>query len=142
MIKTGPIIIIEDDRDDQYILEEAITDLKIENKLVFFGNCPDALRFLETTTEQPFLILSDVNLPGMNGTELRYIINNNEFLRKKSIPFVFFSTTATKDAVEEAYELMVQGYFEKPNKMAEIKKYLKLMFDYWQICLHPNSDFK
>ncbi len=141
MLKTGPIIIIEDDKDDQDLIGEAFQELEIPNRIDFYSNCQKALDYLLTTKEQPFLILSDVNLPGMNGTELRRIINQTEYLRIKSIPFVFFTTTATRGAVMEAYQLMVQGYFQKPMSTGEIKRNLKLIIDYWQNCLHPNSDF-
>ena len=139
MSRVGPIVIIEDDPDDRLILQEAFNDLAIKNNLKFFTACPEVLEYLMTTREQPFIIISDVNLPGMDGTELRRLINENDFLRKKSIPFVFFTTTATKEAVSEAYDLMVQGYFEKPGTMDAVRSTLKMIIDYWLVCKHPNS---
>jgi CheY-like chemotaxis protein len=65
MSKQGPIMIIEDDRDDQYILTEVFSLLKIKNQLKFFENGNKALDYLNTTTDSPFIILSDVNLPGI-----------------------------------------------------------------------------
>jgi CheY-like chemotaxis protein len=140
MSSSGPIVIIEDDPDDQVILKEAFSSLGVKNHQKYFTTCMDALQYLMTTWEQPFLILSDVNLPGMDGTELRRKVNENEYLRKKSIPFVFFTTTASKAAVNEAYDLMVQGYFEKPGTMEDIRKTLQLIIEYWMFCKHPNSD--
>ena len=61
------------------------------------------------------------------------------FLRKKSIPFVFFSTAANKQEIERAYEMMVQGYFKKKNSMDGIKSTLKIIMDYWTLCKHPNN---
>jgi CheY-like chemotaxis protein len=136
----GPIVIIEDDPDDQEILKEVFHELMIPNELKFFKTCPDGLAYLQTTQQQPFLIISDVNLPVMSGIEMRKKINENEYLRKKSIPFVFLSTSANKQAVEQAYDMTVQGFFEKPSSMKELKNIIKTIFHYWQMCRHPNSN--
>jgi len=89
MLRKGPIVIIEDDPDDQEILKEVFDEPQVMNQLKFCKNCPDSLTFLKTTQEQPFLIISDVNLPVTSGIEMRKKINENEHLKKKSIPFVF-----------------------------------------------------
>jgi CheY-like chemotaxis protein len=85
------------------------------------------------------MIISDVNLPGMDGNDIRVIINESDYLRRKSIPFIFLTTSSNKNSVEKAYENMVQGYFIKPNKLPEVKTMIKMMFDYWSNCIRPNS---
>jgi CheY-like chemotaxis protein len=124
-MKNGPIIIIEDDTDDREILNEILQELNYGNKLIFFERCPDALHYLMSTTDKPLIIICDVNIPVMNGLELRRRICENDYLKKKSIPFVFLSTNANPKTVEEAYQMMVQGYFEKPPSIEEIKGVLK-----------------
>ncbi len=139
MALSGPIIIIDDDIDDQEILETVFASLQIENPTVFFSSCEEALRYLETTTDKPFIILCDINLPRMNGFELRQKINEDQFLREKSIPFVFWSTTAHPDAVKKAYDLTVQGFFKKKGNMQDIADEVRIVLDYWKSCVHPNS---
>lgn len=140
MPKSGPILIVEDDHDDQELLKEVFNDLIISNTIRFFSTCLSLLDYLKTTIERPFLIICDINVPQMDGLELRKEINENEFLRKKSIPFIFLTTTSTKSVIEEAYEMMVQGYFVKPNSMQEIKETIKMIIDYWKVCRHPNTE--
>ena len=91
-----------------------------------------------STEEKPFLILSDVHLPGMDGGELKRRITENDYLRKKSIPFVFITTTARAEDVDNAYKMMVQGYFEKEDNMEDMKASLRLVVDYWMRCKHPH----
>lgn len=139
-MNSGPIIIIEGDRDDQDILEEVLKDLNVSNKLVWFQNNGDAFQYLKTTTGQPFLIISTVNLPGESGIEFKQQVDNDPELKKKSIPFIFYSTTADPKFVNEAYlNMTVQGYFVKGNSYQEIKNKLKVIIEYWQYCRHPNS---
>jgi CheY-like chemotaxis protein len=140
MPKSGPILIVEDDHDDQELLKEVFNDLIISNTIRFFSTCLSLLDYLKTTIERPFLIICDINVPQMDGLELRKEINENEFLRKKSIPFIFLTTTSTKSVIEEAYEMMVQGYFVKPNSIQEIKETIKMIIDYWKVCRHPNTE--
>src|SRR4051794_4496413 len=108
---TGPIILIEDDPDDKELIETALKELDIPNKTVWFSNSIDAFEFLKNKDDQPFIIFSDINLPRMTGIEFKKKIDNDPELRRKSIPFVFFSTSADKRAIDEAYtKLTVQGY--------------------------------
>lgn len=135
----GPVIIVEDDLDDQEIYSEAIRIIGIPNEIRFFEGAHTALNYLYTTKEQPFIILSDVNMPAMNGLEFKARIQEDDYLKNKGIPFVFISTNATKQAVVKAHTLSVQGYFQKPNNMEEIKNMLKILFDYWERCKHINN---
>ncbi|HEU4471182.1 MAG TPA: response regulator [Flavisolibacter sp.] len=137
MSKKGPIVIIEDDLDDQSILEEVFGLLEVKNELLFFTNGLKALEHLKVAAEDPFIIISDVNLPGMSGPDLKREINKDPVLREKSIPFVFFTTTASNQAVKDAYEMMVQGYFQKGNSFAELTNALRLIVGYWTLCKHP-----
>jgi CheY-like chemotaxis protein len=140
MSKYGPILIVEDDEDDQHVYGNVISTLNKKNEVVFFSEGQQLLDYLSVTVQKPFLILCDVNLPEMTGLELRRKINENDFLRRKSIPFIFFSTSENRAAVKEAYDLTVQGYFVKDAQYDEIVRQLKLILDYWTSCLHPNKD--
>ena len=42
--------------------------------------------------------------------------------------------------VAAAYLMMVQGYFIKPNSVAELGTMLRLIIEYWKVCKHPNSE--
>lgn len=137
-MKNGPILLVEDDVDDQEIIIEALQTLGVQNEVKTFDNGQKALDFLKIMDKQPFLIISDVNLPVMNGLQLKYEIQNNEYLRTKSIPFIFLSTSGDKKAVEEAFNLQVQGFFVKEISYEGINRQIKGIIDYWKSCRHPN----
>ena len=113
MNKRGPIVIIEDDTDDQEVLSDIFKELNYNNKLIFFADSVQALEYLIETDVEPFLVLSDINMPKLNGMELREKIHNNEDLRLKSIPYLFFSTSAEQRHVIDAYSRSIQGFFCK-----------------------------
>ncbi|RYY97375.1 MAG: response regulator [Chitinophagaceae bacterium] len=139
MSRSGPILVIEDDEDDREIVESIFRELNVPNERVYCANSPDAVAWLLKAETPPFLILSDMNLPGMNGAQLKQLVNGVEALRKKAIPFIFLTTTAERTAVEEAYEEMSQGFFEKPTTMDGFRDLLRMIVAYWKACKHPNS---
>jgi CheY-like chemotaxis protein len=140
MPKSGPIILVEDDPDDEGIMEEVLNELNIDNKLLHFNTSADAFHYLKMTSEQPFIIFCDVNLPEQTGIEFKRQIDEHKELRKKSIPFVFYSTSVNQSFLDEAYtQMTVQGVFKKENSYKKIKKLITVIFDYWQLCKHPNS---
>jgi CheY-like chemotaxis protein len=135
----GPILIIDDDIDDQELIREALVDMEVKNELLIFANGQLVVDYLSTTDkEKPFLILSDVNMPLMNGIQLREHISKNASLSAKDVPFVFLTTTAVEKDVMKAFrELTVQGFFEKGNDFVEFRKTVKRIVEYWIDCKHP-----
>ncbi len=140
MNKKGPILVIDDDRDDRDIMAEVFKKLNYPNKVLYFANGDEAHQYLLATDELSFMILSDVNMPKMSGLELRAAIQANPSLKMKSIPFIFFTTATTKKAVIEAYELSVQGLFIKPSSFRDLENLLQKIIDYWRDCKAP-ADF-
>jgi len=139
MEKGGPIIIIEDDHDDQNLIAEIFKRLKYKNEIIFFNDGELALQHLAQTMVQPFLILSDVNMPKMNGFELRNKIVENEELNMKCIPYIFFTSAAGKKFVEDAYDLSVQGFFIKPTTFKDLENTIRLIVEYWTLCITPGQ---
>jgi len=135
----APIIVIDDDEDDRSLLQEAFNNLHYTNELLFFPDGHKALEFLHNSEITPFLILSDVNMPKLNGFELRDKIKTDIRLHQKCIPYLFFSTAVNKESVIKAYNLSVHGFFQKGNSLKALEKTLKVIMEYWTECAAPNK---
>lgn len=142
MTSKAPIVVIEDDEDDQLFIQEAIKSLALINPVVFFSQGVEAIDYLVVAQEAPLVILCDVNMPAMNGLELRQLIDLNAYLKKKCIPFVFLTTAADQGLVNTAYNMTIQGYFKKERTFAGLQEQMRSILDYWDKCLHPNSRFQ
>jgi CheY-like chemotaxis protein len=140
MPTSGPVIIVEDDADDYELILLAFKSLQVTNEVVFFRNGENVLDYLMHTPKNPFIILCDVNMPGMNGFELREAIIESDYLKKKAVPFIFLSTSDRISDVNKAYKLTVQGYFKKPDNLLELTNELKTIVDYWRHCKHPTKN--
>ena len=136
----GPIIIIEDDEGDKALLEEVFAGLDYRNELIFFEDGQDALDFLNATGKNlsPFLILSDINMPKVNGFELREKIKTDAELNLRCIPYIFFSTAVSQQALIDAYSASVQGFFVKQNNFEKLEKTIIVIMEYWTMCEAPN----
>jgi CheY-like chemotaxis protein len=139
MKKPGPIIVIEDDLEDQELLEETFSILKYPNQVVFFVNGNDAIEYLHRTSVKPMLILSDINMPVINGLEVRKKILASESLKGLGVPFVFLTTGDNKKAVDDAYSLSCAGFFRKPNSMADLRNMISTIVEYWLASYTPGQ---
>ena len=139
MNKNGPVILIEDDADDQFLFKQVFQKLNYPNQVKYFPDGQEALDYLLSTTELPFLILSDINMPRLNGIELREKLHQDAALQLKCIPYLFFSTAASQEMVINAYSLSVQGFFIKQNSIEELEKSILYIMEYWKRCAAPNN---
>ena len=138
MNKIGPIVVIEDDVDDQEILDEIFKNLNYKNPVIYFTDSEEALQFLIDTKIKPFLILSDINMPKLTGFELRQKVHTNEDLNLKCIPYLFFTTTSAQKAIVDAYSQSVQGFFIKANSSDKLESTIRKIIEYWQECEAQN----
>lgn len=137
--KNGPIIIIEDDADDQELIAEVFHKLNYQNKLYFLADGDDAYDHIVASSDKPFLILSDINMPRLSGFALRDKLKTDEKLNHKCIPYLFFSTAGDQKSVIDAYSSSVQGFFMKQTKMSELEKTISVIMEYWRRCAAPND---
>ena len=113
MNKNGLIIVIEDDHDDQFLLSEVFKRLGYLNKVFYFFDGQQALDHLQSTDVTPFLILSDINMPKLDGFALRDKIQIDAALQVRCIPYLFFSTAVSQEMVINAYSKSAQGFFRQ-----------------------------
>lgn len=130
MIKR-PIYIVDNDTDDQDFLSEAFNELGYKNPLLFFRSAEDVVLKLKQLDSVPFLILCDVNLPKVDGFELKAMISKDDTMNFKSIPFIFWSGTASEKQIKKAYDLGAHGFFIKGSSIQELKQSVENIMTYW-----------
>ncbi|WP_128546165.1 response regulator [Larkinella soli] len=138
MEENTPIIFIDDDEDDKLMLTPILKEIAPHLPVLFFDNGQQAIEYLRTSQQRPFIIFSEISLHTMSGLELRRQIEEDPSLRMRAIPFIFFTHPVHRDLVEKAYELTIQGFFEKKQTIDEIRAQLRAIVSYWSNCLHPN----
>ena len=118
------IIIAEDDFDDADVICETFNQNPNFGKVSLVANGEELLNYLkDTANENPDVILTDINMPIINGIEaLQQIFNNNDL---KTIPCFVYSTSINPAYKEKCDALGVKAYLIKPysfEAFAEIPK--------------------
>ncbi len=136
----GKIILVDDDAYEEDFLERALRVNDWNIAIEYFSNVDDALEHLRMNADEVFLIISDIDMPGKNGMDFKKILEDDDYLSQKSIPFVFISHSLSRKKVIKAYRLHVQGFFEKPMTSQGQAAMFEAIVQYWIKCIHPNKD--
>lgn len=139
MRTNGEIIIIEDDKDDIALLGDIFESLGYTNKITFIEDPMDAVPYLSNHEVRPFIIISDINMPKINGFELREEILGNDKISAKCVPYIFLSTSKTPENVLRAYGCHAQGYFKKEDDFAVFRTVIQNIVEYWRTSLTPTN---
>ncbi len=109
------IVMIEDDLGHARLIEKNIRRANISNEISHFADGASAMDYLfseEARLNGPILILLDLNLPDMSGTDILVRVKNDE--RLKRAPVVILTTTDDKQEVQRCYDLGCNVYITKP----------------------------
>jgi CheY-like chemotaxis protein len=127
-----PIVIIEDDIDDRTFICKIIATLPVNRPLLTFTNGQEALDYFTHTQDEPLLVICDINMPLMNGLELRLAMIKQDGIRKKVKAFVFLTTGVSPHSLLLSSQLQVQGLFEKPTDFDGLSRLLSTITGYWE----------
>jgi two-component system chemotaxis response regulator CheY len=112
------ILIVEDSPTMRALLNSALEGLEIPVKITEAASGFEALRCLP---REPFdLIVTDINMPDINGLELVSFAKNNNAYR--SIPLVIVSTEGAERDRERGLELGADAYLVKPFEPESLRE--------------------
>lgn len=109
------IVMVEDDHGHAKLIEKNIRRANISNEIIHFDHGQPALDYLfseDVRANGPMLILLDLNLPDMQGTEILAEVKKDE--RLKRVPVVVLTTTDDKVEIQRCYDLGCNVYITKP----------------------------
>jgi len=109
-----PILVVDDDIEDHMIMQEYFEDIKYTNAAKFVKNGVEAIHYLESQKddELPRLIILDLNMPIMNGTQTLIHIKHDKKL--KNIPVIIYSTSENDAEKRKTLSLGALEYIVKP----------------------------
>ncbi|HEV2082064.1 MAG TPA: response regulator [Brevundimonas sp.] len=109
------IVMVEDDHGHARLIEKNIRRANISNEIAHFADGGAALDYLfsdEVKANGPLLILLDLNLPDMSGTDILAKVKGDE--RLKRAPVVILTTTDDRVEIQRCYDLGCNVYITKP----------------------------
>lgn len=114
---TKSILIVEDSSTTRALIRAVIEEMG-DFTIVEASSGFEALKLLPT---QEFnLVITDINMPDINGLELINFIKNNE--RYNPIPLIIVSTERSEEDKKRGIALGAMAYITKPFKAQELQK--------------------
>jgi CheY-like chemotaxis protein len=133
-----PILLLEDDAVDAMTVRRAMKDLNVANPLVCVVNGEEALEYLrDSANVKPCVILLDLNMPRMNGTEFLKIAKADP--QSKSIPVVVLTTSKADQDKFECFDHGIAGYIVKPVGYQAFVDAMRILYFYWTLNELPGS---
>ena len=137
------ILLIEDSPDDAALFEHALKDARPSVGLHVTRDGVEALELLFGTNGhsveprlRPRLIVLDLKMPRMNGTEVLRTLKRNPHTR--SIPVVVLSSSQEKQDLTNCYQLGANSYLVKPMDFEKFSATAQSLVSYW---LHLNQPY-
>jgi CheY-like chemotaxis protein len=108
------IVVVDDDYEDHLILRDYFSDAGKDQCVRFIDNGKKALDFLEQLpdNELPRLIVLDLNMPILNGTQT--LLKLKDTPRLKNIPVIIFSTSENENEKRKCLSFGAVDYMVKP----------------------------
>ena len=132
-----PILLLEDDEIDVVAIKRALKELNIKNPLVVCENGAKGLAWLRANLKDlPAVILTDIDMPIMNGLEFLDKIKQDPDLQK--LPVVILSTFKEESDRAKAFKLGVAGYMIKPVDAGKYLSVMQTIAAYWQASELPS----
>jgi CheY-like chemotaxis protein len=120
------IIMVEDDEGHGRLIEKNIRRAGVCNEIRAFTSGTGALEHLfspEVRSNGPFLVLLDLNLPDMHGTDILARLKSDEVLRRA--PVIVLTTTDDKREIQRCYDLGANVYITKPVEYASFSQAIR-----------------
>ena len=109
------ILMVDDDEEDRMLMQDTLIEIGAPEIAHYEDSGENALSYLENLApnELPSLVVLDLNMPRLNGTQVLKMIKEND--RLKDITVIIYSTSVNHIEKEETLKLGAHSYIVKPS---------------------------
>lgn len=137
------ILLVEDNPDDEELTLLALREYNLTNHIDVVRDGEEALDYMFARGEWasrninnlPQLILLDINLPKVNGTEVLRQIRQDE--RTRFVPVVMLTTSREEQDLVKSYSYGANSYIVKPVDFAQFIEAVRSLEMYWLVLNQP-----
>ncbi len=135
MISPRPILLVEDNPDDEMLTMRALRRSKITNPIQVARDGEQALEAILTAEPLPSVVLLDLKLPKIDGLEVLQRIRAHE--RTKLLPVVVLTSSSEERDIIESYSLGANSYVRKPVDFDQFSQAVAQLGLYWVLINEP-----
>jgi len=130
--KRSQILVVEDDKDDIFLLNHQLARAKIKDHVIFIDNGREALDYLLQSPVPPIALFLDLHLPGLSGVEVLERMRQEP--RLLDVPVVVMTGYNDPHDMKKCHELGVTAYLRKPINLST---FIKTVADLFQTTMVP-----
>jgi len=131
------ILVVEDDPDDRFFIQEAFREAGFNTGLKFVEDGEEMLDYLlhrgafshPISAPRPSIILLDLNMPRLGGRIAYAEIQEHPKLRR--IPVIILTISKSEEDILHMYDLGVKGYIIKPVRQKDLVEVIQSILNYW-----------
>ena len=129
MARPRPILLVEDNPDDEKLTLRALKQCKVTNPIVITRNGEEAIATLASTKPLPCIVMLDLKLPKIDGLEVLQYIRADKQLHM--LPVVIFTSSSEESDIIESYGLGANSYVRKPVDFNQFTEAVTRLGLYW-----------
>ena len=99
--RSGPIVVVDDDETDLYLMERSHRKSGLDNRLVTFDGGPPFLAYVDdldpSADEVPALVILDINMPGMDGFQVLDELRARDRFRDVPVALFYSNSDSPED---------------------------------------------
>ncbi len=138
-MQAKPILLVEDNPDDELLTVRALKRQNFANPVVVAHDGQEALDRLfgegKEEPQVPALVLLDLNLPRVEGLEVLRRIRSDP--RTRLLPVVILTSSREERDIVEGYSLGANSYVRKPVNFDEFLEAARQLGFYWLLLNEP-----
>jgi CheY-like chemotaxis protein len=133
------VLLADDDEDDRVFFEEAIAEVAPNVNVTGVPDGERLLNHLLNANQLPHMIFLDLNMPIKNGWDCLKEIRSHDKL--KHLPIIIYSTSASRENVDETYHIGASLYIRKPDSFSDLKGIARKVFAFdWDNHMRPSRE--
>lgn len=144
-MKRGSVLIVEDNPTERMLIQSAFEEIGVRERIYAVEDGDEAIAFLRRKGQYadcekyvfPTFLLTDLNMPRINGFELLLFLKRSHFT---IIPTIVFTMSADADDIKCAYLFGANAYHIKPPGLEGLREQLRTIYQYWTTLALPNTD--
>lgn len=138
-MRTGTILLVEDNRDDEELTKRAFKNGRIKNEIAVVRDGAEALEYIfcngkysnRSIEDSPDVVLLDLNLPKVDGLEVLRRIRSDE--RTKYLPVIVLTSSREDSDLLGGYENGANSYIVKPVDSEQFEESIRQLGLYWLV---------
>lgn len=127
MIRTttvlAPVLLVEDDDNDVFLMRRAFTLAAVRHPLFVAHDAEHAIELLKEASNFLSLLITDINLPGLNGFDLLLWLQARPQFR--GTPKLVISSSVSEEDLAKSLLSGAAGYYAKPNGISALVAFVR-----------------